>query len=185
MPADSSIESVMERIAHLLPDFDHVVRTGYAKYRAYPAEFLIDHSTRTAANCVYDHILAHALVAFDEKPGIRPIEAPGGLRLWVVDDAVVFRIKKMDEDGKSRNYPTKQAKAFDRMRTIDGVPDAPVRVNVGYLLDATATQIRRVQVARPNGPNVDWCAAILPEEARREGEQHWEEVTKQIRMEVG
>ncbi len=185
MPADSSIETVMRRIAHLLPDFDHVVRSGFSKYRTYPPEFLIEHSKRTAANCVYDHILANALVAFDERPEIRPIEAPGGLRLWVVEEAVVFRVKKMDEDGKSRNYPTKQAMDFDQMQPIDGVPDAPVRVNIGYLLDDTETQIRRVQVARPNGPNVDWCAAILPEETRREGESLWEDVTKQIRMEVG
>jgi hypothetical protein len=74
----------------------------------------------------------------------------------------VLRWKKMGEDGK--------------------LPPKPTRVTVGYLLDATETQILRVQVAKPNGRNVDWCAAIVPLEQREEEAVTWEDVTGQGRL---
>ena len=85
----------------------------------------------------------------------------------------------MDEDGKSRNYPTKQAKAFDNNEQLDGLPPVPTRVSVGYLLDATELAVERVQVARPNGKYVDWCAAIVPTGMSGSPATRWEEVTKQ------
>lgn len=49
----------------------------------------------------------------------------------------------------------------------------------GYLLDATATEFIRTQVARPLGRRIDWCAAIVPQEERRAGEAVWIDVTRQ------
>jgi hypothetical protein len=50
-----------------------------------------------------------------------------------------------------------------------------VRVTVGYLLDPTETGILRVQVARPMGKGVLWCAAIVP----AGGGKRWRDVTRQ------
>ena len=41
----------------------------------------------------------------------------GGLKLWLAESAnVVIRLKKMDEDGRTANYPTKQAQDYDAQR---------------------------------------------------------------------
>jgi hypothetical protein len=47
----------------------------------------------------------------------------------------VIRFKKTDEDGVSSNYPTPQAKAFDRSEELTGLPAAPTRLIIGYLLN--------------------------------------------------
>lgn len=106
-----------------------------------------------------------------------------GLKLWLFEDAnVVVRFKKMDEDGQSRNYPTQQAKSFDAGRDLPGLPMPPVRLNAGYLLDATGTVFIRTQIARPIGRGTLWCAAIVPRGERMTGTRAWVDVTRQGRL---
>ena len=176
-----SIDAVMQRLEFVLDEFDRIARTAHAIYRSYRPEHLIDHSPRAQATCIYDHMAAEAERRFNQKGGVEALDIRG-LKLWVFDQHTVARFKKMDEDGKSRNYPTTQAKAFDLMQELDGVPPKPTRVTVGYLLDPTGTAIQRVQVARPNGRSIDWCAAIVPAVERIAGGRIWEEVTKQMRF---
>jgi hypothetical protein len=99
--------------------------------------------------------------------------------VWRVGDFAVLRFKKQDEDGKSKNYPTKQAKDYDRGLPLPNLPPPAVRLSVGYLLDATGTEFIRTQVARPLAKIVDWCAAIAPVEERRAGERAWKDVSRQ------
>ena len=171
----------MQRMEPVLDDLNAIPRAAHAAYRSYDPRHLIEHSPRSQATCIYDHMVAEADRRFGERDGVEPIDVRG-LKLWVFDQHTVVRFKKMDEDGVTRNYPTLQARAFDLNRELDGVPPKPIRVTVGYLLDPTGTSIKRVQVARPNGRSVDWCAAIVPTEARRAGGKAWEEVTKQARF---
>jgi hypothetical protein len=114
------------------------------------------------------------------KAGVRDLEILG-LKLWHFEEAnAVIRLKKMDEDGNTRNYPTEQAKDFDRGYDLPGLPMPPVRLTAGYLLNATGTEFERTQVARPVGrKKTKWCAAILPIESRKMGERAWIEVTRQ------
>jgi hypothetical protein len=92
-------------------------------------------------------------------------------------------LKKMDEDGKTRNYPTKQAQDYDAQRQLPELPLPPVRLTAGYWLDATGQNINRVQIARPNGRRVPtWCAEIVPNEDRKGGERIWVDVTRERRF---
>lgn len=178
-----SIDAVMGRLSPLLDEFSAIATHGHSTYRTYPPHVLVEHTTRSAATCTYDHIVAEAERRFDGRTDIRMIPIRG-LKLWLIgeDHHTVIRWKKMDEDGRSRNYPTKQAKAFDHNDELPGLPPMPTRVTVGYLLDATGTGIRRVQLAKPNGKFVEWCAAIVPTEARVPGASIWEDVTQQGRL---
>ena len=174
-------QSVMASLDPFLDDFYAIAIHGHAMYHRYPAEFLIEHSKRASAACIYDHMVEEAERRFATRSDVRAIEIRG-LRLWIVGDLAVMRAKKMDEDGRSRNYPTKQAKAFDRMEQLPGLPAIPVRLTMGYLLDETETAIKRVQVAQPDGKNIDWCAAILPPEEAASSARRWIDVTAQERM---
>lgn len=118
-----------------------------------------------------------------DREGIRPLEIRG-LKVWLIEKAdVVIRLKKMDEDGKTRNYPTKQAKDYDAQLQLPELPLPPVRLAAGYWLDATGQMINRVQIARPNGKMVPlWCAAIVPKEERKVGERIWTDVTRFRRL---
>jgi hypothetical protein len=102
-----------------------------------------------------------------------------GLKVWSVRDVALLRFKKHDEDGRSRNYPTKQAKEYDRGVPLLGLPWPAARLSVGYLLDITGTEFVRTQIARPRGREIEWCAAVVPSEERAEGARRWIDVTRQ------
>jgi hypothetical protein len=105
----------------------------------------------------------------------------GGLKLWLIADKAVLRFKKMDEDGKSRNYPTRQAMEYDRGVPLPGLPDPATRLTAGYLLDPTQTQFVRAQVSKPRGEAMEWCVAIIPpSEPGRPAT--WQDVTRQGRF---
>jgi hypothetical protein len=168
----------------LLDELAEIVRAGHARYMAYRSEDLIELDVRAQSACTYCHMHAEADRRLISREGIRPLEVRGGLKLWLLESAnVVFRLKKMDEDGKTRNYPTRQAQDYDAQRQLPDLPLPPVRLTAGYWLDATGQIVNRVQIARPNGRRVPtWCAAIVPNEDRRAGERIWVDVTRERRF---
>jgi len=177
-----NIGQTMDRLEPFLDELDAIGRFGLSAYNEYHPLVRIDHSPRTAANCVYDHMAAEADRRFADHPEVNAIDVRG-LRLWVLggrDPHTVFRFKKMDQSGATKNYPTQQIQDFDLMRDLPGLPEKPTRVVVGYVADALFTIVDRVQVARPNGSKIDWCAAIVSKQERNEVESRWMDVTSQV-----
>jgi hypothetical protein len=173
-----AIDDDMNFIAHLLDDIDQITRTAHERYRGYPDDVRVEHSSRAAATCTYDHMVANADRIWADRTGIVAKEIRG-LKVWLIGTVAVLRFKKMDEDGRTRNYPTKQAKTFDRQLPLPGLPAPAVRLTAGYWLDETQTQFIRAQVARPLAPGmVAWCAAIVPPSAPGEATS-WRDVTAQ------
>ena len=180
MPTRSLAET-MTALEPILDDLDQIARLAHAKYRAYAPDVLLELDARAQAACTYAHMSAEADRRFIGRVGVRDFDIRG-LRLWLFEDAdVVLRLKKMDEDGLTRNYPTEQAKDFDRGYDIPGLRMPPVRLTAGYLLDPpTRTQFIRTQVARPMGQKRTlWCAAIVPLEDRTAEGRAWIDVTRQ------
>ncbi len=166
----------------LLDTFDQVARSAHSRYRAYSPADLIELDPRAQAACTYCHMMADCERRFGEMADVRQLDIRGQ-KLWLFERPnVVIRLKKMDEDGKSRNYPTKQAQDFDAGQDLPGLPMPPVRLTAGYLLDRTASVVERTQVARPIGRGVMWCGAIVPREDRRAGDRVWIDVTRQGRL---
>ena len=175
-----TMEEVMDGLGPLLDDLNAIPRDAVAKYLTYSPEVRIDHTARAAANCVYAHMEASA-PRLEAHPGI-VFKDIRGLKVWLYRDLAVIRFKRMDEDGRFRRYPTKQAKAYDRNAPLPGLPEPAARLAVGYLLDPTGTTVLRVQVAPPLSRGVDWCAAVVPTEEREVGERAWVDVTRQRRF---
>jgi hypothetical protein len=163
----------------LISEFDDIARAGHSRFRAYRAEDLIELDVRAQAACTYAHMLAEGDRRFVGRAGVRPLDIRG-LKVWHFEGSdVVIRFKKMDEDGRTRNYPTKQAEAFDRQMELPGLPVPPIRLTAGYLLDVTGTVFVRSQIAMPSGKHALWCAAIVPREDRAVGEPIWQDVARQ------
>jgi hypothetical protein len=178
-----SMDEDMAAIEDLLDDFDQVARGAFATYRGYAPEVLLEHDVRAAAACTYCHMVAEADRRFLGRAGITTLDVRG-LKVWLVGDSAIIRFKKMDEDGRTRNYPTKQAVKFDKGDPLPGLPEPATRLSIGYLLDLTQTQFVRTQIAKPAGRRtIEWCAAIVP--AGPEGgvgARRWEDVTRQGRF---
>jgi len=176
------MDEIMDSLGPLLDEFDQIARTSHTRYRSYKAEDLIELDSRAQAACTYAHMASAADRAFLGRESIRPIDLRG-LKLWFFEKPnVVIRLKKMDEDGRTRNYPTKQAKQFDAGYDLPELPMPPVRLTAGYWLDETGTVFERTQVARPMGRRTMWCGAIVPLEERKVGERPWIDVTRQHRL---
>ena len=166
----------------LLDEFDAIAREAHATYRLYDPSVLIEHDIRAQASCTYSHMVAAADRRFIDRTDVRALDIRG-LKVWLFETAnAVVRFKKMDEDGRSRNYPTKQARDYDAQLELPGLPPKPVRLTAGYLLDETGTEFVRCQIARPDGSDALWCAAVIPRGDRTPGERIWIEVTRQRRF---
>jgi hypothetical protein len=172
-----AIDDDMALIAHLVDDIDEIARIGFATYRGYEAAILVEHDRRAAATCTYCHMVAEADRRFMGRVGIIPHDV-AGLKVWLVGGDAVLRLKKMDEDGHSRNYPTKQARDYDRGEPLPGLPPPAIRLTAGYLLDETETQFIHTQIAKPKGRRIDWCAALVPPSPATGG-RCWMDVTRQ------
>ena len=184
MPDRTMNETLDAMGLEFLDELNEIVRLGHTRYMSYRPEDLLELDVRAQSACTYCHMLSEADRRLIDRPGIRPLEIKGGLKVWLIESAnVVIRLKKMDEDGKSRNYPTKQAVAYDAQRELPDLPMPPDRLTAGYWLDATGQIINRVQIALPNGRRrPTWCAAIVPKEERKAGERIWIDVTRQKRF---
>lgn len=179
MPEWTQAEA-MEQLDPVFDQIDLVCRGGLAIYREYPPQFLIDHDGRAAATCIYTHMVALAEMHLTNAPNV-VFKVINGLKVWIIGERATLRFKKMDEDGRTRSYPTKQARDFDRQLPLPGLPYPPLNLVAGYLPDPTGTAVERVQVAKPAGKTIDWCAAIVPTSDQIVGQPRWIDVTRQAR----
>lgn len=179
---ETDINAIMGALTPYLDLFDGILRHGHSSYEDYPASLVIDHDASTQAHCTNRHVLAEAHRVLDELPGVSHKEIRGQ-NLWQIDPAnVIVRFKKTDEDGVSANFPTRQARAFDRGGQIPGIPAEPTRLTAGYLLDTTGMGYMRSQISLPTRRGVIWCAAIIPAANREAEETAWHEVQRQRRL---
>ena len=171
-------QQAMEALDPYFDQLDEICRGGLARYQEYPADIRIEHDGRASASCIYTHMVKLADDLLTDAPGVT-FRNVRGLKVWIIGEKATIRFKKMDEDGRSRNYPTKQAKQFDKQMPLPGMPYPPLNLVVGYLPNAIGTEVERVQVARPMGKEIDWCAAIVPAEDQAAEGVRWIDVTRQ------
>jgi hypothetical protein len=68
---------------------------------------------RTSANVVFERIIARAIPEFDSMPGMY-IKTGHQTVHFLYQSAVLFRFKRGDENGLSRNYPTANGAGLQR-----------------------------------------------------------------------
>ncbi len=119
---------------------------------------------RTRATIVHDRMVDRALRLLPSLPGINYIERDQTVS-FILDDQVLFRFKKGDSSGLSRNFPTQQALAFhDHQRSLFG-PLEWIRVEVVYVLNRFKTCVENVFIVARDGSKIAWLYDILPEAA--------------------
>jgi hypothetical protein len=171
-------DQAMSQLDPYFDELDAICHGGLDRYQQYPADVRIEHDGRAAAACIYTHMVTLADELLTDKSGV-VFKNIRGLKVWIIGERATIRFKKMDEDGRTRNYPTKQAREFDRQMSLPGIPNPPLNLVVGYLANPLGTGVDRVQVARPSGKVIDWCAAIVPTDERIIGQPRWVDVTRQ------
>ena len=123
----------------------------------------------TIAGMVCDH-------AYDriERGSLLDPGVAGGVysrqrHLWV-DGTVCVRIKKLNRNFLSSNYPTRQATEWNAQLPLPGFPPGS-RVELGYQVDLTGSVLRGLFVLLRLGHTIQWLWQIYGEQVSTFGSQ--------------
>jgi hypothetical protein len=133
----------------LTPHAERLYRIGTTPFASWQSEYpnLALHTPRTRANVLYDLMVNQARIEFRGIRGTAIIDPPSGVVLLDIDQQVLIRFKKLDDDSLPRNYPTLAAKDWDIGEDLPGIPSSPQRLSLGYRLNRLQTTVKDVMVS--------------------------------------
>ena len=129
--------------------------------RDLPDKFLVAFCPRTRANGIHDLMLREAARYASETDRVTFFESSQLFGL-LIDDILAIRMKKMDEDSRSRSQRTRQLFRFRNQIPIDCI-GAMHHLELGYVTNDAATEIAEIRLACPNGPGVSWWMRLNPD----------------------
>lgn len=77
-----------------------------------------------------------------------------------------IRLKKLDEDGLSKNQPTTQVREFREQLSLPEV-EADYHLEAGYVVDRFGSALMSVDLVCPSGNGIYWKAEIVPNGANQ------------------
>jgi hypothetical protein len=142
-----------QAIRIVAPHAERLYQIGAAPFPLFQSTYpnVALHSSRTRANILYDLMVIEARKEFDGVKNTRIIDAPMGVTLIEIDEKVLIRCKKLDDEGLPSNYPTERAKDYDDGDDLPGIPPAPQRLTLGYRLNRLQTAVRDVLISNTTG----------------------------------
>jgi len=118
----------------------------------------------TTAELVWEHTVENAAAAFADDPGIRVVHHHDTVS-FLIDDAVLVRIKKANLQLQTRNYPTQQALQFHE-HDVDlfGHPGMQ-RVEAVYVPNRFETDIDWIGIVANDQNSILWQFELGADEA--------------------
>lgn len=136
-------------------DIRECIQTGWNKYITYDPGHRAEHTSRTRANIIRDHIVAEVKKRFETKDGTYLFEQNDGLFCLNIGNKLLIKFKKFDEEKKSCNIPTTQALDFIMQFDLPGLPSL-TNLIAGYENNKYQTSVECISIAHPNGSSNDW-----------------------------
>jgi hypothetical protein len=138
-----------EVIAILAPFAERLFRIGAVPFERWLEEYpnQESHPPRTRANIVYDLMTVQARLEFRGARGTEIIDAPSGVTLLSIADAVCIRFKKLDEESLPSNNRTQATKDWESGDDLPGIPSALQRLALGYRLNRLQTAVKDVLIS--------------------------------------
>lgn len=109
---------------------------------------------RTRASIIHDFMVSHARNKLAGIKGVRLLDV-GGLFLVEINEKILIRFKKLNDDKMPNNIPTQQALDFMEQLELPGMPHI-IRLVVGYELNKLQTGIQAISVTCPRGTKKEW-----------------------------
>lgn len=110
---------------------------------------------RTQASMVHDLMVREAFGQSAALEGVSVVEE-NQLYMLNIENKFLIRFKKLDEDGAATSTPTQQSLSFAMQMPLPGMPDEAIRLQLGYVLDKSGTQLLALRVACPRGFGIEW-----------------------------
>ena len=122
-------------------------------------------STRTRACMVNDFMRTRGVRLAEEDPNVKAVIRQQMFVLVFsppeLGGSIGIRLKKLDEDGLSRNQQTQQVREFRGQLTLPGV-QADFHLEAGYVVDRFGSALTSVDLVCPSGDGIFWKAEIVP-----------------------
>jgi hypothetical protein len=152
------LESAQEWVHEVLGPFEGRIRAAigaaWGRWRDRSPEELLTLDARARAAIMWCFMRDAVTEALSDVPGVH-VRLHGGTCDYFVKNRVLFRLKKLNRAGRSRNFPTGSAlKQYDQME-LEGM-EPLLRLNIGYILNATRTGIVDILVSCPFEKKVVW-----------------------------
>ena len=127
-------------------------------------------STRTRACMVNDFMRTRGTRLAEEDPNIKAVIRQQMFVLVFsppeLNGCIGIRLKKLDEDGISRNQPTNQVKEFRGQQILPEV-EADFHLEAGYVIDRFGSALMSIDLVCPSGEGIYWKAEIIPNGANQ------------------
>lgn len=153
-----SENNAIELLNPYLKSIRECIIGAFDDYSKYPDWTRIDHDQTTKANIINNHMVQRATKAFiDDKkikilPGRRQI-------LFIFEQKISLRLKKLDGGLMPQNISTKQVKKLNGQVEISGI-EAAHHLVAGYTLNTDLTEIDGVYMVCPNNNRVYWASKL-------------------------
>lgn len=103
--------------------------------------------TTTRANVMWDLMARRAETVLGEADGVEICIPSSGRPFYILRDAFAMRLKMHDQNGMTRNYPTKTQQ---ELRQSSLLPDCDLPViDAGYRLDPAGAEVEQCLVTCP------------------------------------
>lgn len=116
-------------------------------------------SSSTRAGVINDYWYYFANQQLGGKAGIS-VQQEQLQRFLVVDDQLIVRFKLVDQNLRSRNYPTSMSKNWNNQLPLKGIPSLS-RCEFGYRLTLTGTAIEDAFLLLRSGEKLLWVWQVF------------------------
>jgi hypothetical protein len=156
-------EQVEQILKNELPLIRQCIRMGWDRYmKDYPIALRTEHSSRSRASLVHDHIVMFARQILEPRQGICCHEIN---KLFIVsfDCGIAIRFKKLDECFRASNIRTQQSMDFMEQEDLPEI-QAAVKLQAGYRLNMLETDLEGIYVTCPASRQANSWVLELAEE---------------------
>lgn len=136
-----------------------IVKGGWDDYLSlYSDTVRVTHCSTTRANIVHDHQIARASRYAQAANDVRIFDL-SKLKILVIDGQFAIRFKKVDDDLRSANQPTRQVEEFRAQEQLADLPST-YNLEAGYLLNKLETEIQGIYLVCPNRKGHYWASEL-------------------------
>jgi hypothetical protein len=138
------------------------IHGAWEDYQGYPEATKVTHDQTTRANIVSGHMRERASKQFVDDVRVKISKRSKGdpsRALFVIDDQISIRFKKLDNDLCPKNIQTGMVRQLNGQVDLPEIPSA-YHLVAGYTLNSLQTQIDGVYLVCPNNKKLYWHIEI-------------------------
>lgn len=161
----TSAEEVMKQLEPFHDQLYGIFARAVAKFNEIPPQLLLPlmRWNRSRACCIWAFAMEELELAFPPESSVMLTTKHETIEMHVGPN-LVARLKKMTPGGFTSNYPTRRVRAYhdpDQAELFALYWAKPSRVDIGYILNETATGVEQVMVShRKSFTIMDWFYTI-------------------------